>query len=144
MPNNIILKASSSSLSNLTEASLVTKEYDGGDASLIKSYSRVNITYSIDGSGVSPLQVRYKIEDSGWKYLVPDPLNRYSELRSNKPKFLRTHNYLRTAVFKLPTKELGRSISLKLELSSIGSEGADFKKFILSDISFTFRTINRK
>jgi hypothetical protein len=144
MPNNIILKASSPSLSSLTEAVFITKEYDGGDASLKKSYSRVNVTYSMEGSGVSPLQIKYRIEGSSWKYLVPDPVNRYSVLKSSRPKFLRTHNHLKTAVFKFPEKEVGRSISLKLELSTIGQESADFEKFILSDITFTFRIINRK
>lgn len=150
MPNNIILKASSKLRKNLTRGTVVTKDYDGGDSSLIKSYSHVHVSYKINGIGISPLECWYRIESSNWKRLEAVATNPFSvqtgvtSTNSGIAKFKRTNGSVNTAEFKLPRKEKGRSISLKFYLSTIGAEGTSFEGFVLSDITFTFRTIARK
>tara|TARA_R110000803_G_scaffold50764_1_gene105183 strand:- start:4375 stop:4809 length:435 start_codon:yes stop_codon:yes gene_type:complete len=144
MPNHTILKASSPNESELTNVLLVTKEYDGGDSSLVKSYSRVNVSYAINGSGISPLTIKYKTAGGNFKNLISVPSSYYSTQVGLEAKFKRTNGIFQTAEFDFPSQTRGKSLTLKLILSSIGSEGSTFTKFKLSDITFTFRLIKRK
>lgn len=145
MGTEIRLKALSKSKKNITSGHIVTKQYDGGDASLIKTYSRVHVTYSLSGTGASPLTALYKIDDeSQWREFNPEPKNSFVVKRSNKTKFKRTNNKLSTAELIIPGKAKGRSISIRFEIDSTGQESNNFEGFILSDITFTFRPIMRK
>ena len=72
----IRLKSSSKTKKEISKGHIITKEYDGGDATIIKKYSRVHVSYSIEGVGASPLTVEYKIDDeSQWNSLDPEPTN---------------------------------------------------------------------
>jgi len=147
MGTEVRLKASSKSKKAITSGHIITKQYDGGDASLIKKYSRVHVSYSIGGTGNSPLTLQYKIDDnSQWSSLEPEPNNPYVVSVSSKLRFKRTNGKLSTAELIIPGKAKGRSISLRFSLdqSLIGLVTTDFNDFILSDVTFTFRTIMRK
>jgi len=145
MATEIRLASTSKTRKSITSGYIVTKEYDGGDASLVKKYSRVHVSYSIAGLGNSPLTLAYKIDDSGqWKPLEPEPKNPHVVTSSGRTKFKRTNGKLSTAELIIPGKAKGRSISLRFRLDNTGADSADFDDFILSDITFTFRVIMRK
>ncbi len=145
MGTEIRLVSSSKAKKNITSGYVITKQYDGGDASLIKTYSRVHVSYSIADTGISPLTVSYKVDDSiQWKPLLPEPKNPHVVTNSSRTKFKRTNGRLSTAELIIPGKVKGRSISLRFRLDQTGAEGTDFNNFILSDVTFTFRAIMRK
>tara|TARA_B100000902_G_C27313191_1_gene919660 strand:- start:828 stop:1262 length:435 start_codon:yes stop_codon:yes gene_type:complete len=144
MGTEIRLKATSRTKKDITSGTLETKMYDGGDASLIKKYSRIHITYSIDGVGASPLEIHYKTDDNyQWKTLEPSP-NNPNAIKNTHTKLKRTGGKLSTAELIIPGKAKARSIAVRLYLRITGADGTDFKNFKLSDITFTFRTIIRK
>tara|TARA_R100000995_G_C3415264_1_gene91248 strand:+ start:61 stop:498 length:438 start_codon:yes stop_codon:yes gene_type:complete len=141
----IRLKSSAKNKKAINKGYIVTKQYDGGDASIIKKYSRIHVSYAIDGIGASPLTVAYKIDDqSQWKSLDPEPTNNHVVTRSSRTKFKRTNGLLSTAELIIPGKAKGRSIALRFRLDSVGQQGSEFENFILSDVTFTFRPIMRK
>ena len=145
MGTEIRLVSSAKERKSISSGYIVTKQYDGGDASLIKTYSRVHVSYSIAGLGISPLTIAYKIDDSSqWKPLDPEPKNPHVVTNSSRTKFKRTNGKLSTAELIIPGKVKGRSISLRFRLDQTGAEGTDFNDFILSDVTFTFRPIMRK
>lgn len=146
----IRLKSSSKSRKEILSGDIITKHYDGGDASLLKKYSRLNVTYKIDGSGASPLVVSYKIDDeSQWKNFNDDPDNPYSSLRATPslgkvPRFMRTNGLYKNAEWVFPRNSKGKTVSIKFYLDLEGANGAGFENFKLSDVTFTFRPVMRK
>tara|TARA_R100000781_G_scaffold111591_2_gene78156 strand:- start:205 stop:645 length:441 start_codon:yes stop_codon:yes gene_type:complete len=142
----IRLKSSAKTKKSISTGHFTTKEYDGGDASLIKKYSRIHVTYSIDGLGTSALAVNYKIDGkSQWRSVDPEPTNPHVVHRSGITHFNRTNGLQSTAELVIPGKAKGRGIALRFRLIPVGADNPlDFENFILADITFTFRPIMRK
>jgi len=143
---SISLKLSSKSMKDVNQAYMITKSYDMGDPTLIKKFSMCYVTYKMDNHGVSPLEVKYKIDNSPlWSSFNDDPHNTNSILNGSALKLKRTSGLTKTASFIFPDPSKGRKVSIKLVyVESNYSHSTEIKNFELSDISFTFRAIQRK
>ena len=60
----LLLKRSSKGRKGfIANSNITTKQFDLGDPTMFKKYSQCAITYKIKGSGVSPVKVRYKVDN---------------------------------------------------------------------------------
>jgi hypothetical protein len=137
------LKASSKQRRDISYGKIITKSFDLGDVGLIKKFTRVNITYRMDGVGPSRMRVAYSIDEQHWKDLDNVSDNAYS--------YIFFHSYLnktngvdRVASFKFPKRTSGHTISIKIFYTSTGDTYGGVGGFQLSDIGFTYRAIQRK
>jgi len=94
----LLLKRSAKTRKGFIANSLVlSKQFDLGDPTMFKKYSQCSITYKIKGSGVSPVRVRYKVDNEQyWQTFENEIRNSYG-LDSHLKK---TGNENRTAQFK--------------------------------------------
>jgi|9_EtaG_2_1085328.scaffolds.fasta_scaffold02971_2 hypothetical protein len=116
---------------------MVTKSFDFGDSSSKKKFSRCHITYKTDGSGNAPLAVRYKIDNTSFKQFE----NVASSEFSNNSLLQKTNGKFKVAVFKFPKRSSGSKVSIKLFHLNTNDEVSGFE---LSNISFTYRGVNRR
>ena len=138
----IQLRATSKKPKEVNFANLVTKSFDMGDVSLVKKFSRVNVSYKMEGTGPSNLTVKYSIDGNAFKNLSAEPNNDYAI----NSQLMKTNSVVKTAQFTLPKRTKGTSISIKLKYDNRTSTDAynGIDGFELSDIGFTFRAIQRK
>lgn len=120
---------------------LVTKLFDFNDPSMTKSFSRMSITYSIDGTGIAPLSVWFKLNHSPTWTRFKDPNNYYS---TKGHKIKRTSGKLKQFHYDFPKKSIGTKVQIKLGWSAMYANSTSVKNFELSNISFTYRGLNRK
>jgi hypothetical protein len=139
------LKASSKQRRDISYGKIITKSFDLGDVGLIKKFTRVNITYRMDGVGPSRMRVAYSIDEQIWKDLDNVSDNAYSYLSPYKNSYLKKTNGVdRVASFKFPKRTSGHTISIKIFYTSTGDTYGGVGGFQLSDIGFTYRAIQRK
>lgn len=143
----ILLKTTSTSRKPITSGRIVTKHYDMGDISINKKFSRCSITYKMEGIGESPLTVYYRLDERGsFKTFTATPGNPFS-VNDNGARLCRTNNRVKTAEFDFLTgKSFGKSVQIKVQYSTYGlsyGTSTTIDGFELSDITFTYRPINR-
>ena len=143
---SLALQVSSKQRKDVSYAKMITKSYDMGDPTLTKKFSMCYITYEIDGQGVAPLEIQYRIDNSPqWSFFNDDPNNAYSVTSNSSIKLKRTSGLSKTASFIFPDPSKGKKVSIKLIYNTNNStHGTKITNFALSDISFTFRAIQRK
>jgi len=141
----LLLKRSAKTRKGFIANSLVlSKQFDLGDPTMFKKYSQCSITYKIKGSGVSPVRVRYKVDNEQyWQTFENEIRNSYG-LDSHLKK---TGNENRTAQFKFKNNTRGRKLTIELSYYNVDTAtytrsnvANDFK---LVDISYTFRGLKR-
>lgn len=124
-----------------SNSKLETKLFDFNDPSMTKSFSRCSISYSIKGNGYSPLGVYFKIDNSNLWTKFRDTNNYKNLLGHILP---RTNGKLAQRHFDFPKKSIGTKVQIKLCWDNAYSNTNDCKNFKLTDISFTYRGLNRK
>ncbi len=135
-----ILKSTSKSPVKNTTIELVTKTFDLEDISIVKKFSLCHVSYKLKGIGISPLKIYYKVEGQNWNIFKNEPKNYYSTAH----KLHKTDNKIKTATFRFPKNTKGKTVAIRIyyPIDTTNQQGTE--GFELSDISFTYRPINRK
>ena len=133
------LKRTSSSKRTNSDIKLVTKTFDLEDISIGKKFSQCLITYKIKGSGMSQVKAYYRLDNGTWRALYSDTKSQWSI----NNRLMRTFNIVQTAIFSFPKRTTGKTIAIKLEYFKANDTNG-IEGFELSDITFTYRAINRK
>jgi|21_taG_2_1085346.scaffolds.fasta_scaffold07426_2 hypothetical protein len=133
------LKSTSPARETNPNIKFVTKTFDMEDVSIEKKFSLCKVSYKIEDNGISKIKVYYKLNNLVWKPFHDEPKSFYS----SDNKLLRTNNKIQTASFRFPDNTKGRTIAIKIEYVK-DSDSDGIEGFELSDISFTYRAINRK
>ena len=138
----LAIRSTSKERKSITSGRVITKSYDMGDPTLSKKFSFCYISYKMEGSGVSPLVVSYKVNNApNWTVFKNDENNYYSDSSGN---LRRTDDLVKTASFRFEDPSLGRKVSIKIHYETTNSTGTKISGFELSDISFTYRLVQRK
>ena len=144
---SVILKTTGSNQRDIPNGQIVTKLYDLGDVSLVKKFSSCLITYRMWGGGVSPLKVMYRIDERGsFKNFNVKPENVHSAY-DNGARLCRTGNRFKTAEFEFDNaKKKGQRVQIKIQYNTNmeSNSGTEIERFELSDVTFTYRPINRE
>jgi hypothetical protein len=118
-----------------------------GDISINKKFNRCSITYKMDGSGISPLAVTYKLDERGsFKPFTATPSSPFS-VYDGGARLCRTNGRIKTAEFDfINGKAFGKVVQIRIMYSTYGmsyNSPTGIEGFELSDITFTYRPINR-
>ena len=124
-----------------SNSKIETKLFDFGDPSMTKSFSRCSVSYSIDGNGVAPLGMYFKL-DNELTWTKFRDTNDYKSYLGHV--FLRSNGKIVQKHFDFPRKSIGTKVQIKICWDNAYSNTNDCKNFKLTDISFTYRGLNRK
>jgi len=143
----ILLKATTSDRKNITSGRIITKHYDMGDISINKKFNRCSVAYKMDNTGISPLKISYKLDERGsFKNFTATENNPYSA-DDNGARLCRTNGKIKTAEFDFITKsKFGKVVQIQIQYDTSGlsyNTSSAIDGFELSDITFTYRPINR-
>jgi|TARA_B100001094_G_scaffold68725_1_gene65105 hypothetical protein len=134
------LKTTSKQEITNTTIELISKTFDLEDVSIVKKFSLCHVSYKLKGEGVSSIKVYYKIDGQNWSVFKNEPKN----LNSTSNKLHKTSDVIKTATFRFPKNTLGKTVALRLYYNKDATYGTAIEGFELSNISFTYRAINRK
>jgi len=143
----ILLKSTTSDRKAISSGRLITKHYDMGDISINKKFNRCSITYKMRNTGISPLKVSYNLEERGsFRDFTATDGNPFSA-EDNGARLCRTNGKIKTAEFDFITKnKYGKAVQIMIEYDTSGltyNTSTAIDDFELSDITFTYRPINR-
>tara|TARA_R100001460_G_scaffold23732_5_gene47756 strand:+ start:3833 stop:4273 length:441 start_codon:yes stop_codon:yes gene_type:complete len=143
----ILLKTTTSARKDIASGKLITKHYDMGDVSINKKFNRCNVTYKMESTGITPLKVSYRLDEAG-SFVDFDAVddNAFS-VYDNGARLCRTNGKIKTAEFDFAkNNKYGKVVQIKIAYIASGmsfNSSTDIDGFELSDITFTYRPINR-
>ena len=124
-----------------SNSKIETKLFDFNDPSMTRSFSRCSLSYSIDGNGLAPLAVYFKIDNALTWTKFKDTNDYKSGIGHVLP---RTNGKLLQKHLDFPRKSIGTKVQIKICWDNSYTNTNDCKNFKLTDVSFTYRGLNRK
>jgi len=143
----ILLKSTTSDRKAISSGKLITKHYDMGDISINKKFNRCSITYKMRDIGISPLKITYRLDEAG-SFVDFDTVNDNEfSVYDNGARLSRTNGKIKTAEFDfIKNNKYGKVVQIKIAYITSGmgyNSSTSIDDFELSDITFTYRPINR-